>query len=118
MRRHGGEADLIIGDDMQRAAGAIANQLAHRQRFINHALSGKGGIAMQQNAHHRTSALDVAAHILTRAHLACHHWVNRFQMRRIGLQRKVNLVPGNIDIGAGTQMVFHIARAFDVVRIG
>ena len=86
MRRNGGEADLVIRDDMQRAAGAIANQLAHRQRFIDHALPRKGSIAMQQNAHHGTPALDIARHILPRAYLARHHRVHRFQMRRIGLQ--------------------------------
>ena len=86
MQRHGGEADLVIGNDVQCAAGAIANQLAHRQRFINNALPGKGRITMQQNAHDRTPALDIARHILARAHLARHHRVHRFQMRGIGLQ--------------------------------
>ena len=86
MRRHGSEADLVIGDDMQRAAGAIANELTHGERLINHALPRKGSIAMQQNAHHGTPALDIARHILPRAHLAGDHRINRFQVRRIGLQ--------------------------------
>ena len=87
MYRHGGEADLVIGDNMHRSPGAIADQLAHGQGFINHALPGKGRIAMQQNAHDGTPSLDIARHILARAHLARHHRVHRFQMRRIGLQR-------------------------------
>ena len=64
---------------------------------------------MQQNAHHGTPALDIARHILARAHLARHHRVHRFQMRRIGLQRKVNLIAGDLDIGAGTKVIFYIA---------
>ena len=64
---------------------------------------------MQQNAHDRTPALGIPRHILARAYLARHHRVHRFQMRRIGLQGKVNLIAGNFDIGAGAQVVFHIA---------
>ena len=46
-RIRGGKSDLIVNDDMHRAAGVIAARLRHAQRFHHHALSGKCRIAMQ-----------------------------------------------------------------------
>ncbi len=34
VRRDGGEADLVVDDEVDRAAGAVADQLAHRQRLV------------------------------------------------------------------------------------
>ena len=51
VRRDGSEADLVVDDDVDGAAGAVADQLAHRQGFVNQALTGEGGVAMHQNRH-------------------------------------------------------------------
>ena len=44
----GGETDLVVDDDMDGAAGAIAAHLRKLQGFHVNALAGKGGIAMDQ----------------------------------------------------------------------
>ncbi len=46
--RIGGEADLVIDDEVQRAAGAIALQVGQAEAFGHHALAREGGIAMHQ----------------------------------------------------------------------
>src|SRR4029078_7038248 len=43
-----GEADLIVDDEMQRAASAVPAQAGEAQTFGNHALAGEGGVSMQQ----------------------------------------------------------------------
>jgi hypothetical protein len=60
VRRNGGEADLVIHDQMHRSAGAVTDQLAHRERFIHQALTGERRVAVHQDRHHRASALGVA----------------------------------------------------------
>ena len=49
--RDGGEADLVVDDQVDGAAGAVADELAHGQGFIDQALAGEGGVAMQQQGH-------------------------------------------------------------------
>ena len=117
VRRHRGEADLVVDDQMDRAAGAVADELAHRQRLVHQALAGERRVAMHQDRHHRDAPLRVAGAVLPRAHLADHDRVHRLQMRRVGLQREVHLVTGDLDVGRGAEVVFHVARALHVVGL-
>jgi hypothetical protein len=48
----GGETDLVVDDDMHRAAGGIATGLRQRQRLHHDALAGKGRVAMHQHRQH------------------------------------------------------------------
>src|SRR6185312_12193758 len=48
--RAGGEADLVVDDEMDRAAGAIAFELGEIERFGHEALTGERRIAMHQQA--------------------------------------------------------------------
>ena len=93
VRRHGGEADLVVGDDVDRAAGAVADELAHRHGLVDHALAGEGGVAVQQDAHHGAAALGVARHVLPRAHLADHHRVHRLQVAGFGCSERCTIRP-------------------------
>ena len=117
VRRHGGEADLVVDHHVHGAAGAVADQLAHRQRLIHQALAGKRRVAVHQDRHHRAAPLRVARLVLPRPHLADHHRVDRFQVRRVGLQRQVHRMAGDLDIGGGAQVVLHVAGALHVVRL-
>ena len=47
--RAGGEADLVVDDEMDRAAGAVAGQAGEAEAFGNDALPGKGGVAVEQD---------------------------------------------------------------------
>ena len=46
--RIGGEADLVVDDEMQRAAGPVAAQTREAEAFGHHALSGESGVAVDQ----------------------------------------------------------------------
>ncbi len=50
-----GKSDLVVDDDVNRAAGAIAAQAGEIQRFHHDALTGKSRVAMQQ---HRQRQID------------------------------------------------------------
>ena len=117
VRRHGGEADLVVDDQMDRAAGAVADELAHRQRLVDQALAGERRVAVHQDRHHRGPPLRVAGGVLARAHLADHDGIHRLQVRRIGLQRDVHLMAGDLDVGRGAEVVLHVARALHIVGL-
>ncbi len=98
--RRGGEPDLVVDHEMDRPAGAVTLQSRKRETFSNHALPGKGGIAMQQERQDG-GAVGVARIgdepailcrelILLGAGLAQDHRVDDFQMAGICRQRKVN----------------------------
>ncbi len=77
----GGEADLVVDDQMNGAAGGVAIELRQIQRLRHHALSGKGGVAVHQERDDAL-ALRVAQPILLRPHDAFHHRIDSFQMAR------------------------------------
>ena len=49
----GGEADLVVGDDVERAAGAVPLERAQVERLGHHALAGEGGIAVDGDRQRR-----------------------------------------------------------------
>ena len=67
--RQRGEADLVVDDEVQRAAGAIAIELRKVQRFGNDALAGESGVAVDQQRNDAT-ALGIAEALLLGAHHA------------------------------------------------
>ena len=111
VRRDSGEADLVVDDDVHGAAGAVADELAHRQRLVHQPWPGERRIAVHQDRHHRRTALRIAGFILARTHLADHDRIDRLQMRRVGLQRQMHAVPADIDVGRRAEVVFHVARS-------
>ena len=48
LARRSGEAELVVHDDVQRAADRVARQLAHVQRFLHHPFAGESGIAVNE----------------------------------------------------------------------
>ena len=53
--RAGGKADLVVDDEMDRAAGRVAGQARKAQAFPHHALAGEGGVAVEQHRQHRVA---------------------------------------------------------------
>ncbi len=115
VRRHCREPDLVIHDDVDGATGAVPDQLAHRQRLVNQALAGECGVAVHQNAHNRPPAR-IARLILPGSDLAYDDRINRFQMRRVWLQRQMYLAAVNVDVGRCPEVVFDIPGALHIVR--
>ena len=50
--RIGGEADLVVDDEMERAAGAMAAQAREAEAFRDHALAGEGRVAVDEERQH------------------------------------------------------------------
>ena len=103
---------------MDRAAGAETLGAAHREAFRHHALAGERRIAVQQQRQHRRARGRVVQLLLLGAGLAKHDRVLGFEMRRIGGQRQMHALAVEFAVAGGAEMVFHVARAFDVAGRG
>ena len=106
----GGEADLVVEDDVDRAAGLEAAGLGHLEGLHDHALAGEGGVAVDQDGGHQVPAV-VPPAVLAGAHRALHHRPDDFQMGRIEGQRQVHLPAWGHDVGGEALMVLDIAGA-------
>ena len=106
----GREADLVVDDDVDRAPDPEPPGLGHIEHLHHHALTGKGGIAMDHDRQYPIAG-PIPAPILTGTHRAHHHRVDDFQMRGIEGQREVDTPVFDLQIGGKAQMVFYVARA-------
>ncbi|KAF1068613.1 MAG: hypothetical protein GAK39_03321 [Variovorax sp.] len=105
----GGEADLVVDDDVHRAARGVATGLGQRQGFLVHALAGEGCIAVHQHGQHLLAVRVVAA-VHARAHRAFDHGVDDFQVRGVEGQRQVDGAACGGHVGAEALVVLHVAR--------
>ena len=71
---------------------------------------------MQQDRQH-LGAVGVVQLRLLGAHLAQHHRVDRLEVRGVGGQRQVHLVAVELAVRRGAEVVFHVARAVDVLGL-
>ena len=93
-----GEPDLIVDDDMHRAAGLEAARLRERHGFHHHALPGKCGVAVNQHRQHFL-AFVIAAPVLACAHRPFDHRIDDFQMRRVERERQMHTAALGLNIG-------------------
>ena len=84
--RAGGEADLVVDDDVDGAAGAVGGQLAHVEGLVDHALAGEGGVTVDEDRHDRVALLAQADAVLLGAHDALDDAVDRLQVGGVGGQ--------------------------------
>ena len=111
------EADLVVDDEMDRAAGAVALQARQAEAFRHDALAGEGGVAVHQERQHRGAVFRRAVMlVLLGAHLAERDGIDDFQMRGVRRQRQVHLVAVELAVRRGAEVILHVARAFDVFR--
>ena len=116
--RGGGEADLVVDDDVDGAAGAVAAQLRHVERLGDHALAGEGRVAVQgdrQDGEVRAALVD---DVLLGADDALDDRVDRLQVGGVGGQRDLDLLAVQAGEGAlGAQVVLHVAGAVHRLRV-
>ena len=115
--RAGGEADLVVDDEVDRSAGAIALHLADGEALGHHALAGEGGVAVQQQGQDVAAACGrILAQLegLLGPGLAEHHRVDDLQVAGIRRQGQVDGIAVEGPVGRGAQVVLHIAGALDV----
>ncbi len=113
--RIGGEADLVVDDEMDRAAGAVALQARQAETFGDHALAGESRVAVDQQRQDRRAGRRARGRdlVLLGAHLAEHDRIDDLEMRGVGGQRQMDLVAVELAVGRGAEVIFDVARAFD-----
>jgi hypothetical protein len=104
----GGEADLVVDDDVHRAADGEAARLRHLEQFHHHALAGERGVAVHQDRQHHL-AIGVAAAQLARAHAADDHRIDDFQVRGVEGEGDVHGAARRGHVGAEAHVVLHVA---------
>ncbi len=113
LRRQRREADLVVRDDVQRAARAVAIQLREVERLCDHALPRERGVAVDQDRHHGVVVardLRCGAVGLLRARDPFRHRVDRLEVARIGREQDVDRAAGRGRVRAfRAQMVLHVA---------
>src|SRR5438067_12294855 len=114
--RAGGEADLVVDDEMNRAARRVAGQPGEAQAFPHHALAGERGVAVEQHRKHAL-ARGVSLAGQDRARLPQDDRIDGFQVRRVGQQGKVHLDPVEHAVGRRAEVVFDVPGTADVGRI-
>ena len=105
----GGEADLVVDDQVHRAAGEVAARLRQRQRLHHHALAGKGRVAVHQHRQHLRAGL-VAAAVHARLDRALDHRVDDLQVAGVEGQAQVHRAAGGGDVAGEALVVLHVAR--------
>ncbi|OPZ13663.1 MAG: hypothetical protein BWZ10_02004 [candidate division BRC1 bacterium ADurb.BinA364] len=117
LARIGGEADLVVDHDVQRAADRIGFELAQIERLLDDALADERGVAMDDDGHSLLAAL-VAQPVLLGPHPAEHDRADVFQMAGIETQRQVNRAPRQgRPIVVVAQVVFDIVAADVQLRL-
>ncbi len=116
VHRRGGEADLVVDDDVDGAAGPVALEAGEAEALGDHALAGEGGVAVQQDRQH-LGALDVAALRLLGADLAEHHRVDRLEVARVGGEREMDGVAVELAVARRAEVVLDVAGALDLLGL-
>ena len=106
----GGEADLVVDDDVDRAAGLEAPGLGHLEGFHDHPLAGKGGIAVDQYGGHEVAGV-VASPVLAGTHGTLDHRADDFQVGGVEGQGQVHFPARGHDVGRKALMVLDVPRA-------
>ena len=116
--RAGREADLVVDDEVDAAAGVVAAHTRKAEAFPDDALTREGRIAVDQHWQNLFVLFQIVADRLLRACLAENHRVHRFQVAGVRNQAHMHLDTVELAVGAGAEMVLHIARTADIVGIG
>ncbi len=113
--RRGREADLVVDDHVDRAAGAEPGQLRQAQRLHHEALPHERGVAVHQQRQHERAAR-VGQVVLLARDDALRDRVDRLEVARVEQQRKVDVgARGRAVVARVAEVVLHVAVALDVV---
>lgn len=112
--REGGEADLVVHHDVQGAAGFVAGELRHVEDLGHDALSGEGGVAVDEKGKDFLPFFGVAENALPGAGHPFDHGIDRLEMARVGGETHPHGIAGLADtLGEVAEVVFHVAIAAD-----
>ncbi len=110
MLGRGREAELVVDDQVDRAADSVAGDVAHVEALGDDTLAGERGVAVHEDRQHRVRARTID-HVLARPRHAPDDGVDCFEVRR---------VCGELDLDVSARRAHELARrpevVFDVAR--
>ena len=109
-RLAGREAELVVDDDVQRAAGRESTRLRELQRLHDDALPRERRVAVDQKRKNR-AARRVAALLLPRADRALDHGVHDLEMRRIECEHGVDVAARRAQVRREALVILDVAGA-------
>src|SRR5262249_36623414 len=112
-RGGGGEADLVVDDQVNGAAGVEGARLRQLQRLHHHALPGEGRVTVDQDWRD-TRITDVATPLLACAHRTFDHRIDDLQVRRIECQRHVHIAALRAQVRGESLVVLDVTGALQV----
>ena len=115
--RRGGEADLIIDHEMERSAGAVAGKTREAETLGDNPLARKRRVTVKQDREDPV-AFAVPLDRLHGAGLAQHDRIDRLEVGWVGKQGQMDLEPVELPVRRGAKVIFDVARAADVGRVG
>ena len=104
----GGEADLVVDDQVHRAARAVAAGLREVEHFLVDALAGHGGVAVDQHRQHLV-LVGVAATDLAGIHRTLDHRVDDLEVRGVERERQVHRAARGHHVAREAHVVLHVA---------
>ena len=111
----GGEADLVVGDEVERPAGPVPLERPEVERLGHDALARESRVAMNGDRQRRGGIVVRFASPalgLLRPRAAVHHGRDELQMTRVGRQAHGDGLALRGDVGAfGAVVVLHVAGA-------
>ena len=115
----GGEADLVVRDQVQRAAGRVAGETLDVQRLRDDALAGERRVAVDQDRKRDTGVVDARPRRAVRLlgpGTALDHRVDGLQMAWVRAERDRDLARRGLPHPFGPEVVLDVAGA--AFRIG
>ena len=113
----GGEADLVVDDHVDRAAGAVATQLGEVQGLGHDALAGERRVAVDEQRQHGVLGAAVEDVLLGPGD-ALEHRVDGLEVRRVGRDGHLDAVAETREeLAFGAEVVLHVAGALDRARV-
>ena len=112
--RVGREADLVVGDQMQRAAGRVAGKPLEVERLGDDALPGKRGVTVDEDRQRDGRAVAAGggrAVGLLRARPALDHRVDGLEVARVGDERDRDLARLGLADALRAEVVLHVTGA-------
>ena len=110
----GGEADLVIDDEVEGAAGLVAGELGELERLGDDALTGERRVAVDEEREDAIAVFHGAADALAGAGFALDDGIDDFEVGRVGGEADLDrFAGGGVENGLVAEMVFNIAVAAD-----
>ena len=109
-----GEGDLVIDDDVDSAAGAVALEAGEVEGFGDDALSDESAVSVNEDGDNFFAFDGILAEALAGAGLAFDDGVDGFEMAGVGSEGEENFLSGRGgDLIFVTEMVFDVAASED-----